>query len=96
MGLQEVPLDRIERNPYQPRVQFDHNELEELIKSIEEHGMLQPLVVSPLPNGRYQIIAGERRFRALGILGKTRVPVVIRDATGPQSTRRSQGIRSSR
>lgn len=42
LGLREVPLDSVERNPYQPRTHFDHNELEELIKSIEEHGMLQP------------------------------------------------------
>lgn len=84
LGLKEVALDSIERNPYQPRTHFDHNELEELIKSIEEHGMLQPLVVSPLPQGRYQLIAGERRFRALGILGRTRVPVIVRDASEQQ------------
>lgn len=84
LGLQEIPLESIERNPYQPRTYFDHNELEELIKSIEEHGMLQPLVVSPLGKGKYQLIAGERRFRALGILGRTRVPVIVRDATEQQ------------
>lgn len=83
-GLQELSLDQIERNPYQPRTQFDHNELEELIKSIESHGMLQPLVVSPLGNERFQLIAGERRFRALGILGKTHVPVIVREATEQQ------------
>lgn len=84
LGLQEISIDKIERNPYQPRTYFDHNELEELIKSIEEHGMLQPLVVAPLPNGKYQLIAGERRFRALGVLGRARVPVIIRDATEQQ------------
>ncbi len=84
LGLKEISIDKIERNPYQPRTHFDHNELEELIKSIEEHGMLQPLVVSPLPNGKYQLIAGERRFRALGVLGQTQVPVIVRDATEQQ------------
>lgn len=84
LGLKEVAIDQIERNPYQPRVHFDHGELEELIKSIEEHGMLQPLVVSPLGNNKYQLIAGERRFRALGILGHTRVPVIVREASEQQ------------
>lgn len=84
MGLKEISMSLIDRNPYQPRTQFDHGELEELIKSIEEHGVLQPLVVTPQADGRYQLIAGERRFRALGILGRKTVPVIARDATEQQ------------
>lgn len=84
LGLREIGMNQIERNPYQPRTHFDHSELEELIKSIEEHGMLQPLVVSPFGENKYQLIAGERRFRALGILGWTRVPAIVREASEQQ------------
>jgi len=83
-GMVEIPIGDIERNPHQPRVHFDHAELEELISSIKEHGILQPLVVCPFGEGKYQLIAGERRLRAMGILGYRTVPVVIRDATEQQ------------
>ena len=81
----QVPLERIKRNPYQPRTQFSHDELEELMGSIKEHGLLQPLVVTPAgADGSYQLIAGERRFRAMSILGEKTVPVIIREATEQQ------------
>lgn len=83
--IQNIPLDQIERNPYQPRVYFSHEELEELMGTIKEHGLLQPLVVTPpVGNGKYQIIAGERRFRALSILGEKTAPAIIRTATEQQ------------
>lgn len=82
--LQRIPISRIERNPHQPRLHFDHGQLEDLISSIKEHGLLQPLVVSPLGNGRYQLIAGERRLRSATIVGLESVPAIVREATEQQ------------
>ncbi len=73
----EIPLDQIDPNPDQPRVYFDHHQLEDLISSIKEQGIIQPLAVSALPSGRYQLIAGERRLRAASIAGLANVPVVV-------------------
>ncbi len=85
LRIQQIPLERIKRNPYQPRQQFSHEELEELMGSIKEHGLLQPLVVTPAgADGSYQLIAGERRFRAMTILGEKTVPVIVRQATEQQ------------
>lgn len=78
-GLQHVPHDQLVPNPHQPRHPFRDQELVELAASIEEHGIIQPLVVTEGPGGRYQIIAGERRWRAAGLAGLTNVPVVIKD-----------------
>jgi ParB family chromosome partitioning protein len=83
-GVMEVALDRIDRNPFQPRQHFDHQQLEDLIASIKEHGLIQPLVVTKKPNGRYELIAGERRLRASGIAGLKAVPVMVRNATEQQ------------
>lgn len=77
----EAPIDKISRNPHQPRLTFDHTDLEDLISSIREHGVLQPLIVTPQPDGTYQLIAGERRLRASTIAGLKTVPVIVRDAT---------------
>ncbi|HSG86579.1 MAG TPA: ParB/RepB/Spo0J family partition protein, partial [Candidatus Limnocylindrales bacterium] len=63
-GVRVVPLDRIEPNPNQPRIQFDEVSLSELAASIREHGVLQPILVRPIGPNRYQLIAGERRWRA--------------------------------
>lgn len=79
MEIKEVPIHQIDPNPDQPRHHFDHAHLEDLINSIKEHGIIQPLVVRRLPSGRYQLIAGERRLRAAGIAGLETVPVVVRD-----------------
>lgn len=80
----EVPVQQIDPNPHQPRVHFDHTQLEDLISSIKEHGVIQPLVVTPKPNGRYELIAGERRLRASTIAGLEKVPVIVRDANEQQ------------
>lgn len=81
----QIPLDRIRRNPFQPRTQFSHDELEELMGSIKEHGLLQPLIVMPAAaDGTHQLIAGERRLRAMSILGEKTVPVIVRKATEQQ------------
>ncbi|HEU0050891.1 MAG TPA: ParB/RepB/Spo0J family partition protein, partial [Patescibacteria group bacterium] len=74
----EIPIQDIERNPHQPRIHFDHTQLEDLISSIKEHGIIQPLVVTELENGKYQLIAGERRLRAALIAGLQTVPAVVR------------------
>lgn len=80
----EIPVNRIERNPKQPRVEFSEAELEELASSIREHGVLQPLLVvrQPLEPGqpeRFEIIAGERRWRSAQRAGLATVPCIIRD-----------------
>jgi ParB family transcriptional regulator, chromosome partitioning protein len=74
----EIPLAAIVANPEQPRAQFRHQELEDLMNSIKEHGIIQPLTVSRLPGGGYELIAGERRFRAAKMLGLATVPVTVR------------------
>lgn len=80
-GLREVDIDLIRPNPNQPRKHFDEEALNELADSIRKHGMIMPIVVNEMENGRYMIIAGERRYRAAKIAGKTKVPVVIRSYT---------------
>ena len=72
-------LSEIEPNREQPRKDFDPQALEELAASIREHGLLQPILVRPLVGGRYQIVAGERRWRASRIAGLDSVPVVVRE-----------------
>jgi ParB family chromosome partitioning protein len=79
MNLVEVGIDLIQPNPWQPRKVFNEEALQELSSSIKEHGILQPLVVVPLPDGNYQLIVGERRLRASKLAGLTKVPVIVRD-----------------
>ena len=79
MNLLHVGVDQIKPNPWQPRRTFNEEALQELAASIKEHGILQPLVVVPLPDGNYQLIVGERRLRASKIAGLTTVPVIVRD-----------------
>ena len=74
-----LPLDEIIPNRDQPRKQFDDEALADLSASIAQHGVLQPLLVRPLPDGSYQLVAGERRWRASRMAGLTEVPVVVRD-----------------
>lgn len=81
----EIRLSEIEPNRDQPRKYFDESALEELSESIKAHGLIQPLLVRPLLNGRYQIVAGERRWRACRLAGLTSVPVVIRDLDEQQT-----------
>lgn len=83
-GVVKVKLMDIEPNREQPRKQFDEEALNELANSIAKHGILQPLLVRPLNDGTYQLVAGERRWRASRIAGLTEVPVVIRDLTDAQ------------
>lgn len=75
----EIRLAEIEPNRNQPRKDFDEQALADLADSISKHGLLQPILVRPLPSGGYQIVAGERRWRASRMAGLTTVPVIIRE-----------------
>lgn len=78
-GLDEVAVEDISPNPDQPRTNFKQDELEELSKSIDRDGLLQPILVRPLGGGKYQIIAGERRWQACKLAGIEKVPVRIKE-----------------
>src|SRR5262249_40579328 len=78
--LREIDIDRILPNSHQPRKTFDEGALGELADSIREHGVVQPIVVRPLDDGFFQLIAGERRWRASQRAGLSRVPAVVREA----------------
>ena len=80
-GLTEVDIDLVRPNPNQPRKHFDEDALRELADSIKKHGMIMPIVVNNMEGGKYMIIAGERRYRAAKMAGKTQIPVVIREYT---------------
>lgn len=75
-----IPLDQILPNRYQPRTTFGETELEELAQSVKEHGVLQPIVVRRKGDGMYELIAGERRFRAAKIAGMTTIPALVRNS----------------
>src|SRR5271154_5522518 len=77
-GLLQVDIDLIDPSPYQPRTRFREEALEELARSIQSSGIVQPLVVRKVAN-RYQLIAGERRWRAAQRAGLNRVPAVVRE-----------------
>ena len=77
---QQLPIHKVEPNPHQPRHDFDEEELQNLADSITEHGVVQPLTVREVAGGYYQIIAGERRWRAARLAGLTQVPAVIIEA----------------
>lgn len=79
-AVTSLPLQRIEPNPNQPRKRFDEVELQALADSIAQHGLLQPLAVRDMGNGYYQIIAGERRWRACRLAGLSEVPVTVVEA----------------
>lgn len=78
-GVVTLRLTEIEPNRNQPRADFDENSLSELAESIQKHGLIQPIVVRPTSSGAYQIVAGERRWRACRMAGLSEVPVVIKE-----------------
>ncbi len=86
-ALQELPVALIKPNPNQPRTQFDPEALAGLASSIEASGVIQPLLVRPLPDGSYELIAGERRWRAAQTAGLEKVPAIVRD---PEQAERMQ------
>ena len=81
-GAVRLNINDIEPNRGQPRKDFDETALSELADSIAQHGLIQPIVVKPTAQGRYSIIAGERRWRACRMAGLNEVPVIIKDADG--------------
>jgi ParB family chromosome partitioning protein len=83
-GVREIPTDSIRQNPRQPRTYFDDEALDELAASIREHGVIQPLIVSKRDEESYELIAGERRWRAAQRAGLAAVPVIVRETTPQQ------------
>jgi ParB family chromosome partitioning protein len=81
IGLREVPVDAIRPNPWQPRTHFDQQELDGLAQSIREHGVLQPVLVSQQTDGTFQLITGERRWRAVQLAGLPTLPAMVKEAT---------------
>ena len=82
--LRVVPTDLVRPNPDQPRKRIDPESIAALAQSVGAAGVIQPLIVRPMPDGTYELIAGERRWRAAGRAGLDRVPVVVRDEDEPQ------------
>jgi ParB family chromosome partitioning protein len=78
-GPRSLPIDLVQRNPGQPRKHFDEGELAELSNSIRAHGVLQPILVRPIAGGKYEIVAGERRWRAAQRAGLHAIPAVVRE-----------------
>ena len=81
----EIPLDQIDRNPFQTRSQINEEQLAELAASIAANGVVQPILVRPLANGRFQLIAGERRWRASQLAGKPTIPAILRQVSDEQA-----------
>ncbi|MEA2613004.1 MAG: ParB family transcriptional regulator, chromosome partitioning protein, partial [Chloroflexota bacterium] len=79
VGVRIVPVDRIDSNPQQPRLAFNQDTLDELAASIREHGVLQPILVRPTGVNRYQLVAGERRWRASKQAGLETIPALIEE-----------------
>ena len=82
---QAVKIDLIQLPIKQPRRYFDPQKMQQLVQSIQEHGILEPLLVRPLANGQYELIAGERRFRAAQILELDAVPIISKDVTDKEA-----------
>lgn len=79
-SISEIKISQVEANPFQPRSRFESNALEELAESIRQHGVIQPVTVRKVGNDKYQLISGERRFRATQLAGLTMIPAYIRVA----------------
>lgn len=74
----EIPIENIDANPYQPRTDFEEDDLQELAESIKVHGIIQPLIVTAENDWKYKLVAGERRLRAAKLAGLSTVPVIVR------------------
>ncbi|HUN83172.1 MAG TPA: ParB/RepB/Spo0J family partition protein [Terracidiphilus sp.] len=81
----EIPVDQIDPNPYQTRSQMNEEQLAELSASITANGVVQPILVRPLASGRFQLIAGERRWRASQLAGKQTIPAILRQVSDEQA-----------
>jgi ParB family chromosome partitioning protein len=85
-GIAELPVDQIVRGRYQPRRIFTEDSLQELAASIRVQGLIQPIVVRPRPQGGFELIAGERRWRAAQIAGLAQIPAVVRDVADDRAS----------
>lgn len=83
--VQEIPLDNLDANPYQTRTRLDPEALDELCQSIASVGIIEPIIVRPAPNGRYQVIAGERRVKASYMCEKHKIPAIVRQVSDQQA-----------
>ena len=83
--IAHIRVDELVPNPYQPRRDFNSEKLDELVNSIKEHGVLQPIVVRKRVSGGYEIVAGERRFRAVQLAGLTTIPALIREISDKEA-----------
>src|ERR1017187_6182967 len=81
----EIPLDQLDRNPFQTRSHMNEEQMAELAASIKANGVVQPVLVRPLANGRFQLIAGERRWRASELAGKATIPAILRQVSDEQA-----------
>jgi ParB family chromosome partitioning protein len=81
----EIPLDQIDRNPFQTRSHVNEDQLAELAASIVANGVVQPILVRPIDGGRFQLIAGERRWRASQLAGKATIPAILRQVSDEQA-----------
>ena len=88
-SVREVPVDSVRPNRFQPRTQFDEESLVSLVASIEEVGILQPVLVREVDGGQYELIAGERRWRAARRAGLRRIPVLVKDVDDSNSLRQA-------
>src|SRR5579859_2706650 len=84
-SAQEIPIDSIDPNPYQTRRRINEAALEELAESIRASGVIQPVVLRPITNGRFQLVAGERRWHASRRAGKATIPAVVRQISNEQA-----------
>ena len=84
-AVRQIAVDRITPNPKQPRIAADPAALDDLTASIREHGVLQPILVRPLERGRYEIVAGERRWRAVTALALALIPAIIEEMSDEQA-----------
>src|SRR6185369_1600197 len=83
-NLNEIPIEEIETNPFQPRQYFDQEALKELAESIKVHGIIQPITVRKLSKNQFQLISGERRYQASKLAGLKSIPAYIRSANDQQ------------
>src|SRR5271165_6925072 len=84
-SVQEIPLDHLDSNPYQTRSQLDEKALNELCESIMQLGVIEPIIVRPAAEGRYQVVAGERRVKAAYMAEKVKIPAVVRPMSDQQA-----------
>ncbi len=80
-----LPLDHIDPNPRQPRTHFEETQLQELAASLRSSGVLQPIIVRPKPDGRFELVAGERRWRAAGLVPLAEIPALVREYTDAEA-----------